>query len=158
MKPTKIWSLVSYLISAAIFGGVLAKTLTMRGFAVPVSPLNLAITLGGIGLALGLLAIPMARYRASLKNSSKRTKRIGALYAYRVLVFAKSGSIVGSLFLGWHLGVLVIQLSAPAVAGNIVYTVLGIAGSTICAVVAVVVEYLFRIPPDAPPPAEGTPA
>ena len=158
MKPTKIWSLISYAIAAAIFAGVLAKTLTTRGFAVPVSPINLPITLTGIGLALGLLAIPMVRYRNALKSPTKRVKRVGALYAYRVVVFAKSGGIVGSIFLGWHLGILLIQLTAPAVAGNVVYSILGVVGSVICAVVAVVVEYLFRIPPDIDPPAEGTPA
>ena len=158
MKPTRIWSLVSYLIAAAIFAAVLAKTLSTRGFAVPVSPINLAITLAGIGIALALLAIPMIRYRSSIKSATKRTKRVGALYAYRVVVFAKSGAIVGSLFLGWHIGILVIQLTAPAIGGNLVNSILGAVGSLICAVVAVVVEYLFRIPPDIDPPTEGTPA
>ena len=48
MKPTKIWSLVSYAIGATVFGAVLSKTLVMRGFTVPVSPVNLPVTIASI--------------------------------------------------------------------------------------------------------------
>ena len=158
MKPTKIWSLVSYAFAAAIFAFVLAETLVARGFAVPVSPINLPIAIAAIGLTLAGLAVPMARYRTALKDPKKPAKRIAPIFAFRVLILAKASSLVASLFLGWHLGILVAQLTLPAVTANVTLTIVGLATSLFTAAVALVVENLFKIPPDVEEPTEGTPA
>jgi hypothetical protein len=158
MKPTKLWSLATYLIAAAVFAFVLAHAFVTRGFAVPVSPINLPITLLSVGIALGFLAIPMARYRKALKEATKNVKRVPPLYAFRVVVLAKATSIAGSLFLGWHLGVLLVQLTLPTITPAIGFSILGAAAALVTTVIAVVVEYLFRIPPDLNDTIEGTPA
>lgn len=158
MKPTKLWSLSSYAIGAAIFGFVLAKTLVTRGFAVPVSPLNLPITLAAIGLTLGLLAIPMIRYRAALKDAKRQPKRVPSIYAFRVVILAKASAIAGALFLGWHTGILFVQVTAPNITDSVYLTLGGILASLFTIVVAVVVENLFRIPPDIDEPVAGNPA
>lgn len=158
MKPTKVWTLVSYAIGAAIFGFVLTQILVMRGLAVPVSPVNLPVTIASIALALAIFAIPMARYRAALKDPKRVAKRLAPLYAVRVVALAKASSIAGSMFLGWHAGVLITQLSLPAVSDNVLFTILGLLASLITTVVALVVENMFRVPPDLDEPAEGTPA
>jgi Protein of unknown function (DUF3180) len=158
MKPTKPWSLASYAIGAAIFSGVLSEVFVARGFAVPVSPINLPITVAAIGLALALMAIPMARYRSALKDPKKVAKRLNPHYAFRVVALAKASSVAGALFFGWHVGILVVQLTLPAVSANVVYTILGVVAALMTTAIALVVEYLFRIPPDIEEPTEGSPA
>lgn len=158
MKPTKIWSLVSYSIGATVFAAVLSETLVMRGFTVPVSPVNLPVTIASVAIALGLLAIPMARYRAALKEPKKPAKRVAPLYAVRVVALAKASSLAGALFAGWHAGVLIVQLTLPAITGGVIFSVLGLAASLVTTAVALIVENLFRVPPDADEPVEGTPA
>jgi hypothetical protein len=158
MKPTKILSLASYAFASAIFAFVLAETLVMRGLSVPVSPINLPIAIAAIGLTLAALAIPMIRYRKALKDPKKRAKRLAPIYAFRVLILAKSSALAAALFFGWHLGILVAQLSLPAVTANITFTIVGLIASLFTTAVALVVENLFKIPPDLEEPAEGTPA
>jgi hypothetical protein len=152
MKPTKVWSLASYAFAAAIFAFVLAQILVSRGFSVPVSPINLPITIAAIGLTLAALAIPMIRYR------KKRAKRLSPTYAFRVLILAKSSALAASLFFGWHAGILVAQLSLPAITSNISFTIIGLITSLFTTAVALVVENTFKIPPDPEEPAEGSPA
>lgn len=158
MKPTKIWSLVSYAIGATVFGAVLSETLVMRGFTVPVSPVNLPVTIASIAAALGLLAIPMARYRAALKDPKKPAKRVASLYAVRVVALAKASSLAGALFAGWHAGVLIVQLTLPAITSSVLFSILGLVASLVTTAVALIVENLFRVPPDSEEPVEGTPA
>jgi hypothetical protein len=158
MKPTKIWSLASYAFAAAIFAFVLAETLVTRGFSVPVSPVNMPVAIAAIGLVLAALAIPMARYRSALKDPKKLAKRLAPHYAFRVVVLAKSSAIGSSLFFGWHAGILVAQLTLPAITASIAFTIAGLIASLFTTVVALVVENLFKIPPDIEEPTEGSPA
>lgn len=158
MKVTRIWSLASYAFGAAIFGFILSEILVSRGFAVPTSPLNLPITLATIGIGILLAAIPMIRYRQQLRAAKGPVKRVPAIYAFRVLILAKASAIAGSLFLGWHAGVLVAQVTLPNITSTVLFTAGGVLASLFTVVVAVVVEHLFRIPPDSDEPMEGTPA
>lgn len=158
MKPTKLWSLASYAFAAGIFSFVLAETLVMRGFSIPVSPINLPIAIAAIGLFLALLAIPMARYRKALKDPKKPAKRLAPDYAFRVVILAKSSSLAATLFLGWHLGILAAQLTLPAVTANVAFTIVGLVASLFTTAVGLIVENLFKIPPDPKEPAEGSPA
>jgi hypothetical protein len=158
MKPTRIWSLASYAIGAAVFSGVLCETLVSRGKALPVAPLNLPITVLAIGVAIGLLSIPMARYRQALKDPKRVAKRLNPHYAFRVVALAKSGSVAGALFAGWHLGIMLVQLTLPAVSATVGYSIFGLITAVVTAVISVIVEYLFRIPPDVEEPTEGSPA
>jgi hypothetical protein len=74
MKPTKLRSLVLFALPAAITAFVVATLLVSRGQQAPVSPINLLITLAAIATVLLGLAIPIWRYRSSLKDSGKASK------------------------------------------------------------------------------------
>ena len=155
MKPTKALSLIGYAALATGSGAATTFILIGRGFATPLSPLNLSITLVAIALVLVILAVPMIRYRAALKDAKKKPKRVPPFYAIRVLVLAKATSIAGALFLGWHLGVLAAQLTRPE--PRLAPTIAGLVAAAIATTAGIVVEHLFRIPPDQTD-AEGNPA
>ena len=158
MKPTKPSTLITYGIASAIFSFFLTMAFVSRGFAVPTSPYSLSFTLAGIGLVLIALAIPMLRYRAELNAPKKVAKRLAPLFAFRVVIMAKSTSIVANLFLGWHIGQAAMLLTLPVITSSILYAIVGLSTSAFTLGVAIWVEYVYRIPPDRDEPTEGTPA
>lgn len=155
MKPTKALALIGYAALATGSGAATTFILVSRGSVTPLSPLNLSITLVAVAVVLVILAIPMIRYRAALKDTTKQPKRVPPFYAIRVVVLAKATSIAGALFLGWHLGVLAAQLTRPE--PRLAPTITGLIAAAITTAAGIVVEHLFRIPPDQTD-AEGNPA
>lgn len=156
MKPTKIRLLVLFSIPAAIIGFFLASLLVSRGQQVPVSPTNLLITLAAIATVLLGLAIPIWRYRTSLKEKDKRPKRVDPFYAVRVLLLAKASSIAGALFAGWHIGVVLYQLSGQVVVQVLVLAnTLGVFASFALIIAAIVTEQICRLPEDPTPDPDG---
>ena len=155
MKPTKAIAIIGYVLLAAGTGAATTYTLIGRGLATPLSPLNLSITLTAVGVVLVVLAIPMIRYRVALKNPKVKPKRVPPFYAIRVVALAKATSVAGSLFFGWHLGVLAMQLTRPE--PKLAPTITGLIASGIALAAGIVVEQLFKIPPDQTD-VEGTPA
>jgi hypothetical protein len=93
----------------------------------------------------------MLRYRSALKkfveDKGPRPKPVDPIYAVRSVAFGKSVSLTGSIFVGWQLAVLVYQLLQPQSTG-VLYVVLGLGGAISMTVVGLIVENLFRIPPD----------
>ena len=152
MKPTKLRALILFAIPAAIAGFLLASLLVSRGQQVPVSPNNLLITLAAIATVLLGLAIPIWRYRTSLKEPNKRPKRVDPFYAVRVLLLAKASSIAGSLFAGWHVGVVLYQLSGQVVVEVLVLAnTLGVFASFALIIASLVTEQICRLPEDPTP-------
>jgi hypothetical protein len=72
---------------------------------------------------------------------------VDSRYAIRTLALAKSLSLTGSIFAGWHIALIVYRVVEVGAEG-ITLAILGVTGSVIMATVGVVVENLFRIPPD----------
>ena len=71
MKPTKILNLIVATAIAAISTYLLIRFAVGAGFKVPVSGLNLILTLPIIGAIVLFLAVPIFRYRRSLLEFAK---------------------------------------------------------------------------------------
>ena len=63
MKPTRIWLLVWNTLGAAILAALVVYLLIGAGLAVPVSGLNLLLTLPAIALIDIALVWPIMRYK-----------------------------------------------------------------------------------------------
>jgi hypothetical protein len=153
MKPTKLSFLALLALIFSVLGYFISALLVGRGFSVPVSPLNLLITLGAIGIVLLALSIPIWRYRGALKeNATTRPKRVDPFYAVRVLLLAKASAIAGALFAGWHIGVVGFQLLSPVVVQVMVLqNALGFFASFALVVSASVTEQICRLPNEPTP-------
>jgi hypothetical protein len=175
MKPTSALPLVLSAVGTAVGSGLLGLFRLSHGQSVPVSPLNILLTLPAIAVVLLALAYPIYRYRKQLmewassssatgnkSSSGHRPKRLDPFYAVRVLLLAKASSLAGSIFAGWHIGLVVLQLTTPVISLKVWSNISGLVGSIITIVVGLIVERLCRIPdsgePEAPASGEVTPA
>ena len=151
MKPTRISNLLVALAITALSGYFVIQQVSANGHATPNADLGLLIIQPAASLVLGLMAIPIVRYRSALKkfldDKGKRPALVDSRYAIRTLALAKSLSLTGSIFGGWHIALVVYRVVEVGAEG-ITPAVLGLVGSVIMAIVGVIVEGLFRIPPD----------
>jgi cytochrome c oxidase assembly factor CtaG len=150
MKPTKPSLLLLMTFPSTLASFFVASFMVGRGLQVPVSPINLLITLAAISAVLLVLAIPIWRYRSALKQStSQRPKRVDPFYAGRVLLLAKASSLAGVLFASWHLGVVIFSLSGAVVVQNLVLqNTFGFIASAMLVVAALITEQICRLPQD----------
>lgn len=154
MKPTKVLTLLGWVVPAATAGFLYSKLNVANGGQVPVAPLNLILTFLAISVILAIFAAPMFRYRKELaeqrKNpAARRPKRLNPFYAVRLVVLAKATAIAGALFAGWQLGVIWLQISSPVTPGSIWQNVAALVCSIIMVIVALVIERICRITDDA---------
>jgi Protein of unknown function (DUF3180) len=161
VKPTKVLTLFGWVVPAATAGYLGSKLITANGGQVPVTPLNLILTLAAISIILAGFATPMLRYRRALaeqlKNSAApRPKRLNPFYAVRLLLLAKATAISGALFVGWHLGVIWMQLSSPVTTQSIWQNAAALIASIVMVVVGVVIERICRIKDDGSDSIEGS--
>lgn len=155
MRPTKILTLIGWMVPSITAGFLIPRILVVNGGKIPVTSLSLILTLPIIGILLVVAAIPMIRYRralaAQLKTStSTRPKRVNPFYAVRLVLMAKAIAISGSIFAGWHLGLVWMQLTSPVVASSIVQNALALVGSIVMLVAGIFVERICRLPEDGP--------
>ena len=153
MKPTKIINLLAFAIPATTAGYLLPQIVMNNGGAIPISPLNIIITLPLIGIVLVLMAIPMFRYRRSLlakakDNSLPRSMPINPFYAVRLVLLAKAISISGAIFSGWHLGVVWLQFTSPIIPTSTSQNALALIGAIVMTICAIIVERVCRITDD----------
>lgn len=153
MKPTKIMTLVGWAVSATTAGYLLPKFVVNAGGAIPISPLNIIISLPLIGVLLVLMAIPMFRYRkasmARSKDSAKpRPMPMNPFYAVRLVLLAKAIAISGAIFSGWHIGVVWLQLTSPIVPSSTLQNGLALLGAVVMTACAIIVERICRITDD----------
>ena len=153
MKPTKLSLIVLISLPTTIAAFFVASFMVGRGLQVPVSPINLLITLGAIAAVLLALSIPIWRYRNALKQaSSQRPKRVDPFYAVRVLLLAKASSLAGVIFASWHLGVVLFQLSgAVVVQALVLQNAFGFIASVMLVAAALITEQICRLPQDQDP-------
>jgi hypothetical protein len=151
MKPTKLSLLLLVSLPTTIAAFFVASFMVGRGLQVPVSPINLLITLAAIAAVLLALSIPIWRYRNALKQSStQRPKRVDPFYAVRVLLLAKASSLAGVLFASWHLGVVLFQLSgAVVVQALVLQNAFGFIASVMLVAAALITEQICRLPQDS---------
>lgn len=150
MKPTRLVTLLGWAISATTAGYLLPKLIVANGGAVPVSQLNIIITLPAIAIILLLAAIPVFKYNRALKKSSGvAIKRVNPFYAVRLVLLAKAVAIAASIFAGWHIGLVWFQATSPVISPAIWQNVAGLVGSLVMLVVGIVVEKACRIKDDS---------
>lgn len=152
MKPTKVWSLLVAIAATAIAAYALVRVVISNGGQVPVSGLNLIITLPVIAVLELIFAIPLIRYRRALTKAKSASevgpKRVDPFYAVRVLLLSKATAISGSIFTGYHAGLIAVQTSAPVLADAIWFNVFGLIGSAMLAIVGYIIERFCRLPED----------
>lgn len=173
MKPTRAITLVATALSAAVAAYLYSIYSLNHGHALWVSGTNIMFTLPVIALILLALAWPIYRYRQSLiglakKNdaatkagepisvsqvNASKAKRVDPFYAVRIVLLAKATALVSALFIGWHLGVILIQLGAPIVSSALWPNVITLIGSIVALAIALWIEWICRIPesPDEAP-------
>lgn len=151
MKQTRISNLIAALAITALAGYFIIQQISGNGMPTPNADLSMLIIQPVAAVVLGLMAIPIIRYRAALKkfmdDKGKRPALVDSRYAIRTLALAKSLSLTGSIFAGWHIALIIYRVVEVGAEG-ITLAILGVTGSVIMATVGVVVENLFRIPPD----------
>ena len=151
MKPTKILSLIVATIVAAAITFVIVKALIANGGSVPVAPSNLLISIPSIAIIELLAAIPVFRYRRELNKfatSGKRPKRIDPFYAVRILALAKATAISGSLFAGFALSLVILQVTLPVIPDSVWLNAIALIESIVLIVVAIVIERACKLPED----------
>lgn len=187
MKPTKALSLILTIVVVAPLAWLAAVLLVLRGFPSPTSGINISVALVAVGLVILGLAWPIYRYRTALKRQSKaasqalgspgatvpagataaatsgrRPARVDPFYAVRVLVLSKAITFTSALFIGWHLGVVLMQLTAPIVVAGVWKNVVALLASGFSLAAALAVERICRLPQDGaadlPSSSEASPA
>ncbi len=136
------------LVIAALVGVASAygldSLLALRGLAVVVPPISLAIALVLIGGVLVALAWPVRRAAAG-------ERRIDPFYALRVVVLAKSSAVAGALLAGASAGVLLYLVTRAVVPLGSSLAAGGTAVAAVLLLVAgLVAEHWCALPPDDP--------
>ncbi|MFM6979939.1 MAG: DUF3180 domain-containing protein [Micrococcales bacterium] len=160
MKATKATTLLIAALIAGVAGYLTATYLVTHGYPMPSSGYNLMFTLPAIAVILGLLALPIWRYRrqtlklAKLKtqtvsNQPPTVKRVDPFYAVRILMLAKATAVASALFIGWHLSLVFIESNKPDLTSSFFKNLVTLIGSVLALAIALVVEWICRIP-DSP--------
>lgn len=153
MKPTRILTLVLNAIGAAVVAFILVRLMVGAGFAIPVSGINLLLTMPAIGIIDLALVWPILRYKKALADymmgvTKRRPKRPEPFYAVRVMLISKASAVAGSWFLGWHIGVVAVQLSTNEVTDSVWLESFGALGALLLVVAALIAERGCRLPDD----------
>jgi hypothetical protein len=74
---------------------------------------------------------------------------LNPFYAVRVLLLAKSIAISGSIFTGWHLGVVWLQVTSPVIPSSTLQNALALIGSFLMTAIALIVERICKITEDS---------
>lgn len=144
MSRTRPLALAVAVLAGVIAAYLLNVVLAMRGLAVLVPPVSLAVALALIAVALVALAWPV-------RQAAKGERRIDPFYATRVVVLAKASALAGALLAGAIAGIVIYLLSRVVVPLGSTLT----AGATLVAAVALVAaalvaEHWCSLPPDEP--------
>ena len=157
MKPTKATNLLITALVSGVAAYLLATYLVSRGQQLPVSGFNVMFTLPVASTLLASFAIPLIRYRREvlqLAKDAKQTvqktkpqiKRVDPFYAVRIVLLAKAISLASALFIGWHFGLLAIQIAAPELTTGFYKNLGTLIGAVVALVIALVIEWICRIP------------
>ena len=157
MKSTSALTLFVASIVAGVLGGIYGFYQVTHGHALPVAHPSSLATMPAIGIVLAGLAYPIYRYRKQSVEFAKaagtegaarpaRPKRLDPFYAVRVLLLAKATSVAGAAIAGFHIGLVLLQLTAPVVVSSVWLNIGGVVGSVFALVVGLVVERICKIP------------
>jgi len=143
-----LWALAS---GAIAFGYSLWAV--NNGLEVPISGPTLGLSISVIAFILLALSVPIWKYKRNLIKATDSTKAkslpVNPFYAVRVLTLSKASAITAAMFLGWHAGVLVKQLTAPVVVPEaMTLNISALVAAVFLLVVAFLVEQVCKLPND----------
>lgn len=159
-RDLSLRGLLSLLAVGFVLAVTAAQLLVSFGWAFPVSPLSLTLTLALLGPLVFAATLPIRRYQKRLERyfagKAARPERVNPFYAFRVLLLSRASALAGSGFLGWHIGLLA-ALALLGVAGSSLLPGLiwGLLASALLSGLSVWAEFNCRIPGDQPPPGEA---
>ncbi|MBG6190816.1 hypothetical protein IWX64_001768 [Arthrobacter sp. CAN_A212] len=146
MGTVKFSWLAGFGVVAAIAGWVVNWWANRNGFPPPTLHLSSLLTVAAILTITLIFGFRVLRWR-----NGRRDRVLNPILAARTVVLAQATAYAGALNTGWHLGILVDQLSLVAVRGvtGSLWGTLVLAGSGIVMiVVGLVVQGFCRLPPD----------
>jgi hypothetical protein len=155
VKRTRPLALVLFAVVGAGAGWLLEVILTASGSAATSAPFTLALSLAVIGVLVLVFAVPVRRAVRDRENHM-----VDPFYATRVVVLAKTSSVVGSLLFGASVSVVGYLLTRAVVAavGSIFSSGACVVGAVILAVCGLIAENMCSIPPDDKDKGEKNPA
>lgn len=139
------WLVVATIV-LAVAGWTTTELTSRASLALPVLPYSSLATMGLIVVVCLILGIKVRRWR-----DGHRDRVLDPLVAARTLVLAQACAYAGAVLLGWHLGILVDQLSTIPLRGDLgpIWNIAAMmAGGIVMMVVGLVVERFCKLPPD----------
>jgi hypothetical protein len=138
-----------YLVILVVIGGLLGylleSTLVSSGQPIAQPPYSLALVL----VLDGAVVVAAAwRIRAAIRNHERH--KIDPFYARRIVVLAKTSSIVGSFLLGAGVGILLFLITRTVIAGSgaLIMSVATAVAALAMMVCGLIAEQMCSIPPD----------
>ena len=152
MKRTSavfLWSAAAICVALGLLTNV---ALAASGNALLVPPITLSITLAVIGGVVVALAWPIRR---AVKGTAQL--RMDPFRAARTAVLAKACAIVGALFTGFAIGLLVYLLTRSVVgdAGSVWLTISAAIGGAVLLACGLIAEFFCTLPPPSDDDAES---
>jgi hypothetical protein len=145
MTRTRPSLLLVLALAGAVAGWMLELALVSAGRPAVIPPITLGIAVGIIGVLIVVVAWPVFRVTRKVAGA-----RVDPFYATRVVLLAKSSSLVGALVTGLVAAILVFLLTRsvlPAV-GSVSMTVVTLVGAVVLLAGALVAEKMCTLPPD----------
>jgi cytochrome c oxidase assembly factor CtaG len=145
------------IILWALASGVIAFGYSIwavnNGLEVPISGATLGLSIAVIAIILLALAVPIWKYKRNLIKATdlkpNRNLPVNPFYAVKVLTLAKASAITAAMFLGWHAGVLVKQLTAPVVVPEaMTLNITALVSAVFLLIAAFLVEQVCKLPDD----------
>ena len=141
-----------WVVASALIGFGYSQWAVNNGLEIPISGITLSLSTALIGFILFVMAVPIWKYKRNLvKVSANQPKLlpVNPFYAVRVLTLAKAAAITSGIFIGWHAGVIIKQLTAPVVVQEAMSTnITALIAAVFLLVVAFVVEQICKLPND----------
>jgi hypothetical protein len=150
LKPISPLIITLWVIASAVIGFGYSQWAVNNGLEVPISAQTLALSIALIAIILLAMVTPIWKYKRNLsKTEAVKSIPVNPFYAVRVLLLAKASAITAAMFIGWHGGVLIKQLTAPVVVADAMssnITVLIV--SVLLLVEAFLIEQICKLPKD----------
>ena len=141
-----------WVVASALVGFGYSQWAVNNGLEIPISAIALSLSTALIGIILLAMVVPIWKYKRNLvKVSTNKPKAlpVNPFYAVRVLTLAKASAITSGMFIGWHAGVIIKQLTAPVVVQEAMSTnITAIIAAVFLLVAAFVVEQICKLPSD----------
>lgn len=158
MKPINWILLIVWFVLSLSVGFAYSYWAVGNGFSAPVSGISLSISLAAVSAILLFLALPIYRYKRALKKileakagaNLPRPTPVDPFYAVKVLLLAKAGAISSSLFIGWHLGVILFLLTTPVISSEVIRPNLSaLVTGVVLLIVSFIVQSICKLPNDS---------